>query len=224
MPQVGTNWNYQGHHTHIGGLSVEDRNEKCLVLTHWLSGMLQPQHPTGPYLSGADCAAWYASVLFVRKKRHCSESMMSQKQARDINPLPHNFCVWTIKSSCLLTPSLWRSVHCSFFCTRMLWCILHLGPWVCNVLYKNMKSRLSSFYQDGRLSRPLVVPAGLAAVASWGSDAMGLTLSETDKIRAGTKTAVQHVCHRAAQSTEGYSDSQWKGSVTSNFSMGLNHY
>lgn len=41
---------------------------KGVVLTHWLSGMLQPQHLTGPYLPWADCAAWYASVIFVGKK------------------------------------------------------------------------------------------------------------------------------------------------------------
>lgn len=81
MPQVSTDWNYQGHHTRIESLSVEDRYEKCVVLTHWLTGMLQPQHPTGPYLSGADCTAWYASIIFVRKKRQCNENMMSQKQA-----------------------------------------------------------------------------------------------------------------------------------------------
>lgn len=57
MPQVSADRNYQGHHTHMEGLSVEDRYEKRVVLTHWLSGMLQPQHPTGPYLSGADCTA-----------------------------------------------------------------------------------------------------------------------------------------------------------------------
>lgn len=150
MPRVGTNWNYQGHHTHIGGLSVEDRYEKCLVLTHWLSGMLQPKHPTGPYLSGADCTAWYASVIFVRKQRHCSESMMSQKQAGDINPLPHNFCLCTIKCLWRNAYKEARGVRCSFFYTRILWCSLHLGPHVCDDLYKNMKSRLSSFYQDGR--------------------------------------------------------------------------
>lgn len=104
-----TDWNYQGHHTRIEGLSAEDQYEKCVALTHWLSGMLQPQHPTGPYLSGADCTAWYVSVIFVRKKRHCRESMMSQKQARYLNPLPYNFCMCMSKCSFLLTLSLWRS-------------------------------------------------------------------------------------------------------------------
>lgn len=37
-------------HTRTAGLSVGDQNKKGVVLTHWLSGMLQPQRLTGPYL------------------------------------------------------------------------------------------------------------------------------------------------------------------------------
>jgi len=55
-------------HSRTAGLSVEDRYEKGVVLTHWLSGMLQPQHLTGPYLPWAGCTSWYASVIFVGKK------------------------------------------------------------------------------------------------------------------------------------------------------------
>lgn len=55
-------------HTVTAGLSAEDRYEKAVVLTHWLGGMLQPQHLTGPYLPWADCTAWYVSVTFVGKK------------------------------------------------------------------------------------------------------------------------------------------------------------
>lgn len=59
----------QSHtHTVTAGLSAEDRYEKGVVLTHWLGGMLQPQHLTGPYLPWADCTAWYVSVIFVGKK------------------------------------------------------------------------------------------------------------------------------------------------------------
>lgn len=79
MPEFTGDRNYQGHHTRTEGLSAEDRYEKGTVLTHWFSGMLQPHHLTGPYLPRADCTGWYASVMFVRKKRHRTETMMSQK-------------------------------------------------------------------------------------------------------------------------------------------------
>lgn len=95
--------------TRTTGLSVEDRYEKGVVLTHWLGGMLQPQRLTGPYLPWADCAAWYASVIFVGKKRHRCESTMSQKKkkrASDINSLPCGFYMTVI--ICLSTPWLRR--------------------------------------------------------------------------------------------------------------------
>lgn len=82
MPKFTGDRNYQGHHTHTEGLSAEDRYEKGTVLTHWFSGMLQPHHLTGPYLPRADCTGWYASVMFVRKKSHRSETMMSQKNGQ----------------------------------------------------------------------------------------------------------------------------------------------
>lgn len=69
-------------HTRTDGLSVGDRYEKGVVLTHWLSWMLQPQRLTGSYLPWADCTAWYSSVIFVGKKRHRGESMMSQKKKK----------------------------------------------------------------------------------------------------------------------------------------------
>lgn len=97
-------------YTRTTGLSVEDRYEKGVVLTHWLGGMLQPQRLTGPYLPWADCAAWYASVIFVGKKRHRCESTMSQKKrASDINSLPCGFCMTVI--ICLSTPWLRRQTR-----------------------------------------------------------------------------------------------------------------
>lgn len=83
MPEFSGDRNYQGHHTRIhlraACLSVVDQYEKGVVLTHWLSGMLQPQCLTGPYLPWADSTVWYASVIFVRKKRHCSKRTMRKK-------------------------------------------------------------------------------------------------------------------------------------------------
>lgn len=82
MPEFSGDRNYQWHHIHfhthcrpICSGSVWNG----VVLTHWLSGMLQPQHLTGPYLPWADCTAWYASAIFVGKKRHRGESTKSQK-------------------------------------------------------------------------------------------------------------------------------------------------
>ena len=86
MPEFIVDGIYQWHHTCIHSLThalqaylLRIGMKKGVVLTHWLSGMLQPQRLTGPYLPWADCTAWYASVIFVGKKRHRGESAMSQK-------------------------------------------------------------------------------------------------------------------------------------------------
>lgn len=239
MPEFSGDRNYQGHHTRTEGLSVEDRYEKGVVLTHWLSGMLQPQHLTGPYLLWADCTAWYASVMFVRKKRHRSESMMSQKKkkrASDINLLPCGFCMTVI--NCLFVSTLSfrrrsRQTHpAQFSCMAILWCTSPCCAYMpervyilavmlsCEKVWSQepiviipswwqirpsplvVIAALHELHQLLWLAEPLTVRVG---VSIWGLSA---------PIRAGTKTAAQHIYHRAAHSTKGckkYTESMWEG-------------
>lgn len=184
MPEFSGDRNYQGHHTRTEGLSVEDRYEKGIVLTHWLSGMLQPQHLTGPYLLWADCTAWYASVMFVRKKRHRSESMMSQKKwASDINLLPCGFCMTVI--NCLFTSSSVFMhgdivVHLIILCLHA-WTGVYFGSHA--VLQQNMKPRADCHHSimmtdktQSSCRHSGLAWAPSAAVASWATDCAGRSL------------------------------------------------
>ena len=102
MPEFRQNRNYQWHHTPLH----THREPICwwsvwkgVVQTHWLGGMLQPKHLTGPYLPWADCTAWYASVIFVRKKDTAVRARWVKKRPSDINSLP---CGFSMIVSCLL--------------------------------------------------------------------------------------------------------------------------
>lgn len=153
-------------HTCTAGLSVDDRYEKGVVLTHWLSGMLQPQHLTGPYLPWADCTAWYASVIFVGKKDTAVKARWVKKKTGQWHKLtPCGFCMTMI--ICLFAWTPWPS-RCSSRMQRMhhvkrrylhSYTVKHLiadracayrpaQVYICAVLpiKKHTRSRLSSFH------------------------------------------------------------------------------
>lgn len=241
MPKFSGDRNYQGHHTHTEGLSVEDRYEKDVVLTHWLSEMLQPQHLTGPYLYWADCAAWYASVIFVRKKRHRSESMISQKTGQwhkassmwflhdgeqllvcvdsplekklETNKSSISWCTWSF---------------CAYMPEQVYFSTVTLS---CKKIWNQEQIVITASWWQIRRPNPLVVIAALhqlhqllwwagpltvrVRVSIWGPSSL---------IRAGRKTAVRHVYNGAAHSTEGCKKwSVWEGlSIIHSFSVRLN--
>lgn len=144
------------------GLSAKDRYEKGVVLTHWLCGMLQPQHLTGPYLSRADCRSWYASVIFVGKKDTAVRERWVKKRATDISSLPCGLFMTVIICLAVLTLRR-RHFQCNQECIRSphhlsgLWIpwILTVSMWLhrfilaSQPLHEKMQeawSRFSSFH------------------------------------------------------------------------------
>lgn len=170
-----------------------------------------------------------------------------KKWASDINLLPCGFCMTVINCLFVWTPSFRRrsqQTHpAQFSCMVILWCTWSFCAYMpervyilavmlsCNKIWSQEPIVIIPSWWQIRPS-PLVVIAALHELHQllWLAEPLTVRVGVSiwvlsAPIRAGTKTAAQHVYHRAAHSTKGckkYTESMWEGlSVIHSFSIRL---